>query len=174
MHRATPLHHVLAGVVRAVHPMHRAAGHRAPRLKYRAMHSIAVHPLAAKVWQQCRVNVQCATVPRVHAESAQVPSKAYKVHIVRKQCGVHSIIKRLGGFRLHHCYRNAVRLASRHSAGIRTRDDTYSNHRWNLAARARMRNIDNGAPAPRGERTDSNSFGRRQLHAPVCHIRNDH
>ena len=174
MHRATPLHHVLAGVVRAVHPVHRAAGHRAPRLKYRAMHSIAVHPLAAKVWQQRRVNVQRATVPRVHAESAQVPSKTHKVHIVRQQCGVHSIIKRLGRFRRHDCYRNAMSSAPIRGTGISARHHTHGNHRWNLAARARMRNIDNGAPAPRGERTDSNSFGRRQLHAPVCHIRNDH
>jgi hypothetical protein len=141
------------------------------------MHSIAIHPLTAKVWQQRRVNIERATLPRIrpaHAESPQVPSEAHEIHVVRAQCRIHSIIKRLGWFWLHNGHRNAVRLAARHSAGISTRDDTYSNHRWNLAPRARMGNIDNGAPAPRGERTDSNSFGRRQLHAPVCHIRNDH
>jgi hypothetical protein len=80
---------------------------------------------------------------------------------VRAQCRIHSIIKCLGWFRRHHCYWNAVRLAARHSASISTRDYAYRNDRWNLATRTRMRNIDNGAPAPRGERTDSNSFGRR-------------
>jgi hypothetical protein len=120
--------------------------------------------LTTKLWQQRRVNIERATLPRIrpaHAESPQVPSKAHEIHVVRAQCRIHSIIKCLGWFRRHHYYRNAVRLAARHSPGISTRHHTHSNHRRNLAPRARMRNIDNGAPAPRGERTDSNSFGRR-------------
>jgi hypothetical protein len=128
------------------------------------MHSIAVHALTTKLRQQCRVNIERATLPCIrpaHAESPQVASEAHEVHVVRAQCRIHSIIKCLGWFRLHHCYWNAVRLAARHSAGISTRDYAYRNDRWNLATRTRMRNIDNGAPAPRGERTDSNSFGRR-------------
>jgi hypothetical protein len=128
------------------------------------MHSIAIHPLTAKLRQQRRVNIQRATLPRIrpaHAESPQVPSEAHEIHVVRAQCRIHSIVKCLGWFRLHYYYRNAMRLAARRSAGISTRHHTYSNHRWNLATRACMRNIDNGAPAPRGERTDSNSFGRR-------------